>query len=688
MKSSQNKGFHLSLGQKIISCVLIAQLIVLVVLTMFVIRTVSANTRKDTEDSIRTIIDERSQIIRNYIKQTEKTLLGFSRADEILQVIKNPTDPAAFELAQRYTEAYSGDVDNLDGLYASEWDSHVLTHTNPNVVGIYTRKDDPLKSLQNSLTAAGDSVYNTGIIISPASGKQVVSLYKTVFDHDGSIAGFVGGAVYTKSLVETLDSLNLSGMENASYCMINANTRSFIFNHDEEKVAAPVEEQYYLDLCDKYAGSKADATDIIEYVEEGNKYVAGVYYMAEYGWLFLLSDSESEIFGSVFAIRNKMIIFSLIAQVFLCVLSYIVIQWLIRPMKVINRSLDDLGKLDITEKKEVDAFTSRGDEIGSMSSSTSSLVTALRDITGTLHDCSETLDQKARELEDSAVQLVENVTDNVATTEELSAQLESTNQVVSNVNGEIDKIGDVVNGIREYINTSVEASSDVIHSAGDMKNKASSAYTNSQDTLVQIRTSVDEAISKLSGLSRINDLASEILNISSQTNLLSLNASIEAARAGEAGRGFAVVAGEIGKLADDSQNTASTIQAICNEANGSIKTVNDCFENIINFIATDVSDQFKEFAEKSSVYSDDVAMIQERLGSIRSSVGDLEASVRDIADSVKDVSVITSDNRTAIGTIVDKNESTSNIATEMQHEAERNRELATRLDSLLKQFRK
>ena len=91
---------------------------------------------------------------------------------------------------------------------------------------------------------------------------------------------------------------------------------------------------------------------------------------------------------------------------------------------------------------------------------------------------------------------------------------------------------------------------------------------------------IEKAMKDLKSLSRINEMVDQILEITSQTNLLSLNASIEAARAGEAGRGFAVVASEIGNLALSSSKTATEIQTICYDSNINIEYVRQCFMSI------------------------------------------------------------------------------------------------------------
>lgn len=355
-------------------------------------------------------------------------------------------------------------------------------------------------------------------------------------------------------------------------------------------------------------------------------------------------------------------------------------------MKSIEGGLISLQNFDISDNKQVQKYCSRHDELGNIATATEVLIHSLQEIMGTLKDCCNTLEDNADHLHQSSYELVGDVTDNVATTEELSAALESTNDVVSNVNTEIQSINSVVGSILDNISDSIHTSDSIIGSAQDMQEKADYAYRNGQDTLIRTKSSVEEAISSLSSLTKVNELASEILNIAGQTNLLSLNASIEAARAGEAGKGFAVVAGEIGTLADTSRNTASSIQAICSETNDSIKVVNKCFDTIIEFIEREVVDQFKDFAEKSTGYSISVSEIKQQLDKVDQAVQQLEASVKHISENVTDVNNITNENMGAISVIVEKNESTALIADQIQQQSGENKKLAEELDNLIGKF--
>lgn len=681
------KTWKLGLGMKITICILIMQVVVMGVMVVFVSNAITGNTRNSTTNHMETVVEERSQIIENYVQEMENTLTAYSRAGEIQAVLKNPTDTAAVEAAQSYTEKFSKDVNNLEGIYVSEWNTHVLAHTNAAVVGITTREGDPLKALQDAMLAA-DGVYNTGIIISPASGQQIVSMYQAVYDENGAPIGLVGGGVFTTGLIELLDTLTMQGMENAEYCMVNVANGQYIFCEDSEKVAAEAEEEYIRTLCGQYSGKTENATGSTEFEQDGQSRIATYYYMADRGWIFIVSDSEDEIFASTSTLKRIMTIYVVIALLILLVVSGVIIRGFMNPMGVIEESIVTLQNFNIADNPKIKKHIGRKDELGSIAKATDGLITSLQSISDTLNECSQSLKEKAESMQESSHSLADGTSDNIAVTQQLSASMDNTNLLVRNVNAEIDNINHLAEAILTEIESSVDTSSDVIESAQDMKVQADYTYQNGEVKLNETREEIREAIEKLKSLSKINDLASEILNIAGKTNLLSLNASIEAARAGEAGKGFAVVAGSIANLAETSKDTASSIQDICGEANNSIAIVNNCFDSVISFIEQDVVVQFKEFADKSTDYSGAVGRIKGMLDNMLREVKNLEESVTRISENASNVGVIMGENQTAIGTIVEKNETTAMIAGMTQDQSIQNREMADHLGEIVGKFQR
>ncbi|MDO5558309.1 MAG: diguanylate cyclase [Oscillospiraceae bacterium] len=291
--------------------VLIIQLTVMLALSLGITKTVTDRTRKNSIEHMSTIAEERSQIIENYVKSAEKTLAAYSNAGEILEVVTNPTDPVAAKNAQNYTEDFSDDVDDLEGIYVSEWNTHVLAHTNSQAVGMTTRTGDSMKALQDAMLAAGDGVYDTGIIMSPASGKQIVSMYKAVYDKSGKPVGLVGLGIYTQGLVDSLNNLTMKGFENANYSMVNVADTKYIFNPVQDKVTTEADNQEIIDLCNKFKGSQSDTSGYFEYTLNGKKNMSIYSYMSDKGWLLMIDDTKSEILSLTSTLRIYLYIFSI-----------------------------------------------------------------------------------------------------------------------------------------------------------------------------------------------------------------------------------------------------------------------------------------------------------------------------------------------------------------------------------------
>ena len=220
-----------------------------------------------------------------------------------------------------------------------------------------------------------------------------------------------------------------------------------------------------------------------------------------------------------------------------------------------------------------------------------------------------------------------------------------------------------------------------------MNEQAQNAYENSRRTFEETKEAVQDVMQRLEEISRINKMTGEIVDIASQTKLLSLNAALEAARAGEAGKGFEVVAEEIGGLAQTTTATAGDIQSICDDANASIEDVKKCFDTIIQFLEQNVMGQFEVFAENARQYSVSADQIRHEIMDLNESSDVLSDSLQQITGSVSAVKKVTRENSTAIGMIGEKNGNTSQIADNIRQQSEDNRKLILQLEKLIKRFK-
>lgn len=679
------KNFKLSTTITVTISVVVA--VCMLGLFLFANNSMTTVMKNNSMDNMKTSLESRQKVIEDYVNNAEDQLVSYSKGIEIVKLLENPTDSEIQKKAQKYTEDYYKELSGWEGIYAGEPNTHVIVHNNPKIVGMTTRKGEALKQLQDAMKES-DRLYNAGIIVSPATKKLTLSMYCPVYKGDEMI-GYVGGGPFGEQLQKSLDALKVEGLDNASFTMINTKTNTYIFSKDSKKIAKEIKDPMLLNILESAKKGAGNQIHEIDYKDADGKDCVGVYrVLNDRGWAVVMTDTEDEIFAMANTNRNMLGFICLGSFLLILLLTYVVIRFCLNPLKVAENAILNLKDLKLNKDEKIEKYVNGKSEIGHIATAIDSLYRTFDAIIDTLNSCSVSLLKSAEKITSSSEELYDCVGDNAATVEQVVAGVTLTEEAVEQVGKEIGRISELVSDVGRKVSDGSERSEELIQEVQKMKDTANQSLDANREKMVWNENNIEKAMKELQSLSRINEMVDRILEITSQTNLLSLNASIEAARAGEAGRGFAVVASEIGNLALSSSETATEIQTICKDANKNIDYVRQCFVSILDYWKTDVTKQFTDFIEMSNEYSTSIGSIEELIRGIQNVTDSVSDGVVAICNQMERVEGATEENSQGMERIIDKIETTKTSAEAISSVTHENQKNAEEIRDIVKKFTK
>lgn len=383
----------------------------------------------------------------------------------------------------------------------------------------------------------------------------------------------------------------------------------------------------------------------------------------------------------------------ILKQVILVVSAFLVISaamvilvtyFIRKGLHTVRKEVYDLNNSngDLTRMLDIRS----GDELELIAGEMNQFIAHLREVMSELS-------LSADKLQSSSGEILNNVTDSViqvdevtATMEEMSAMAEETSASTEQIQQVSQNMDTQVEKIKERASEGVGITDDINRRARTLYQEAVAAREGTRTKTLNLQSSMQEKIQRSNAVREIQTLTESILQISTQTNMLALNASIEAARAGEHGRGFAVVAGQVGQLAGDSRRIAGQIQSISQEVISAVYELSGESQAMLEYLGTTVLADYDKLVDTVENYSHDSETMEQFMQEFSTQAEAIRRDISHIAGVISEIAAATNENVHGIDNVTSASTHLSDSVRTMEDEAKGNFEIVEKLEEIIGKF--
>jgi methyl-accepting chemotaxis protein len=367
-----------------------------------------------------------------------------------------------------------------------------------------------------------------------------------------------------------------------------------------------------------------------EYTFSGNTYFTNAQNLKNTGWKVIAATPVESISSKLSGFKYIAILTLLGGVLLGGILVFFISRVVIRTF----RKFSDISKKAASGDLTSTVVIHNNDEIGDLANDFNLMIANVNNLINTIIEDFKSVNHTANGLGEIAknnstaiMEVTKSIEEIASANMNQSAELEKGTMAVHSANDEIAQLAVQTETIKDVLQ---EANASMDAGVKDVNN-LEVTYQKLEDTLAKVASIVDELNKKSTSISQVTEV---IANISDQTNLLSLNASIEAARAGEHGRGFAIVAGEVRKLAEQSRESAKSIQ------------------DIISSIIEDTKSAVSVMKETNTINHTQKEAVDHVGQSIKALTSSLEEIVKEVSESTILVNRL-NENKDSIGSVMD-----------------------------------